>query len=416
MIQLMPGINNFKEIKVMISRKFLNVAVKSTIVLILFLLANGCKSDIAQPIWEQPFTTPPTPKINGVVPAEAIAGVNTITINGENFASASGTNTVYFNTTQAEVISSSSTSIVVRRPNVVSDSAEVKVVSSQALQIVKYYPYKVDRVFEEYGNFDPSKALSVLVADNQDNLYVIEERTVYKVTPDGEKTVIATANRISYDAKIGPDGNLYLTGNNRAVDKVDLTTGTVTRWVQLPSGKTVKYGDFDDNGNFYSGGIKTDLIVVGSNATVKPALGYYTTYTILAVKAYNNYLYVAAKKSDYADTTIIFRHSIDAAGNLGAQETVLDMRTSSDLAARTVTGITFSTSGVMYIATDAVDPIVTFNPVDSKLDYLYKGILRPYCKSFCWGPGTYIYMLNGDAATGEKWAVHKVNTGITGNQ
>jgi len=95
---------------------------------------------------------------------------------------------------------------------------------------------------------------------------------------------------------------------------------------------------------------------------------------------------------------------------------VLDMRITEDLASRSIKGLTFSSAGIMYLATDAVNPIITFNLTNGTVDFLYKEILRPYCKSFCWGAGNFIYMINGDANTGEEWRVYRVNTGITGIQ
>jgi hypothetical protein len=396
--------------------KLLLFVLISALFLFLLLLINGCKMDTAEPIWERPFTDPPVPKITSVIPAEAAAGVSKITITGENFADESGTNAVYFDNTPSEIISSTSTTIVVRRPNIATDSAVIKVVSNQALSAVKYSPYKVERVIEQYGNFSENITLNVVAADKMENLYVFEGINIHKVSPDGEKSTFATANRLTFDAKLGPDDNLYLMGGNRAVDKVDLNTGEVSKWIQLPSGKNVRFGDFDDNGNFYTGGNKTDLLVVESNLTVKPVAGFYNGYDISAVRTFNNYVYVVAKKSSYADTVKIYRHQIDASGNLGTQEVVLDMRTTGDLSSRTIQGLTFSTEGIMYLATDAENPIIIFNLADGNLDFLYKDILHPYCKSFCWGAGNFIYMINGDATAGEEWTVYRVNTGTTGIQ
>jgi hypothetical protein len=403
---------SFKENKNMKSAPTVYAVVLSAILCFIFI--NGCEMDVAGPIWDKPYTVPPTPTITSVVPAQAAAGVLTITINGEDFASAPGFNSVYFDNISSEVISSTSSSIVVRRPNLVTDSAVIKVVSSQANSAVKYFPYKVEQVMERYGNFDENITLSVIAVDNQENVYVIEGNNVHKVSLDGTKSVFATANRSSYDAILGLDGNLYLLGNNRAVDKVNLSTGQVTRWTQMPSGKNVRYGDFDDHGNFYAGGNKTDLVVVGTNLSAKPASGYYAGFDILAVRAYTNYVYVVAKNTAYVDTAKIFRHQIDTSGSLGAQELVLDMRTSGDLSLRTIKGISFSTAGIMHLATDAVNPIVTYNPANGNIDYLYKEILRPYCKSFYWGTGNFIYMINGDATAGEAWTVYRVNAGING--
>jgi hypothetical protein len=269
---------------------------------------------------------------------------------------------------------------------------------------------------ERYGDFTENIPLSAVVTDNQDNLYVIEARNVHKVTPNGEKTLFGPANRNTLDAKIGPDGNLYLLGNNRAVDKVDVTSGEISRWIQMPSGKNVRYGDFDDFGNFYAGGNKTDLLVVESNLNIKTAAGFYNASDILAVRVFNNYVYVAANRSDYEDTSKIYRHQIDAGGNLGAQELVLDLRNSADFSSRVIKGLTFSSSGMMFLATDAVNPIIIFDPAGGGIDYFYKEILRPYCKSFAWGSGNFIYMINGDAATGEEWTIYKVNVGFPGLQ
>jgi hypothetical protein len=387
--------------------------VLSAIIYLVFL--NGCKVDIAQPIWEKPYTAPITPKITSVVPAQAAAGISTITINGDDFAKTPGTNIVYFNNTFSEVISSTSTRIVVRRPNVVTDSAVIKVVSSNTLMAVKYFPYKVEQVVEKYGNFSENITLSVVAADSQENVYVIEGNNVHKVSPNGGKNVFATANRSTFDAKLGPDGNLYLMGNNRSIDKVNLATGQVSTWKQLASGKNVRYGDFDKYGNFYTGGIKTDLLVVEPNLNVKTGMGFYSGFEILAVRTFENYVYVAAQKSGYADTAIVYRHQITASGSLGVQEVVLDMRITSNLSSRAIKGISFSSDGLMYLATDAANPIITFDLADKKVDFLYKEILHPFCKSLCWGSGKFIYMINGDATAGEEWTVYKVNVGITGN-
>jgi hypothetical protein len=414
MSQLLQDTKSFREIKIMNSLKIIMGVLILSIVLLFFLLISGCKSDVAGPIWEEPFSEPPSPKITSIVPAQALAGVNTITINGENFESTPGLNAVYFDNTSAEIISGTSSSIVVRRPNIVSDSAVIKVVPRKSLMAVKYQPYKVEKVMEQYGEFSENVTLSVVATDNQENLYVLEGKNVYKVISNTEKSIFAVANRAALDAKIGPDGNLYLVGNNRAIDKIDLTTAEVSRWIQLPSGKNVKYGDFDEYGNFYTGGKKTDLLVIEPGLTVKPAAGYYTTSDIITVRTFNNYVYVVATNADYADTAKIYRHSIDASGNVGEQELVLDMKMNEELASRAIVGLTFSSGGVMYLATDAVNPIITYNLSDGTVDYLYKEILRPYCKSFCWGTGTFMYMINGDTTTGEEWKVYKVNTGITG--
>lgn len=378
---------------------------------------TGCEYDVAQPLWYQDFTAPSSPQITSIEPdAVARAGVNTITIRGENFATGEGANIVYFGAATADVFETSATAIKVYRPNLATDSCDVKVVSNGAFLIAKYpKQYKIDPVVEEYGGFRDNLALSVVAVDQAENLYVVEtgSRNIYKITPDGGKTTLGRASRAPTDGRIGPDGRFYLPGNNRAIDVVDLTTGEATQWLRLPAGKVVKYGDFDANGYFYTGGIRTDLVIVAPDLTTTVAGIYPTSGTteIIGVRVYNGYVYVATRTSATGPATI-WRHTLDASGNLGPQEMVIDMET-TQFASSTISAIMFSANGTMYLATDSPeDPILIVDPTTKNVEILYKGILAPYCKQFCWGAGTYFYMISGDTNLGQVWTIFRVDAGI----
>jgi hypothetical protein len=217
------------------------------------------------------------------------------------------------------------------------------------------------------------------------------------------------------DASIGPDGNLYMPENNRAIDKVELATGTVTRWTQLPSGKVVKFGDFADNGYFYTGGTRTDLMIVPFDlATTPTTAGFYANDEILAIRYYNGYIYVVSRPSGSQNPAQIWRHQTDATGKVGAQELVLDMSTTGEFSSRSITAIAFASNGTMYIATDSTNPILIVDPVTGELDFFYKNILLPYCKHLAWGNGTYLYMISGDTNLGQEWTVYRVDMGTVG--
>jgi hypothetical protein len=264
---------------------------------------------------------------------------------------------------------------------------------------------------EQYGGFRDNFALSTIAVDQAENLYVVEtgSRNIVKVTPDGGRTVLAQVTRAPTDASIGPDGRLYLPGNNREILVVNVTTGIVSRWIQLPAGKVVRFGDFDDNGYFYTGGVRTDLMIVAPDLTNRAA-GVYATAEIIAIRVYNGYVYVATRESATGPATI-WRHSLDATGNLGPQEMMIDMNTTA-FASRTVRAIMFSVNGTIYLATDAPDPILIVNPATKNVEIFYKGILSSYCKHFCWGNGNYFYMISGDTNLGQVWTVYQVNAGI----
>ncbi|MEJ5352614.1 MAG: IPT/TIG domain-containing protein [Melioribacteraceae bacterium] len=385
--------------------------------LILLMLAvkfiTGCKYDVAEPMWDKEFQGAPIPKITSVNPPQASAGVNTISIEGENL-DVNGT-TVYFDNLSADIISSSQSKIVVRRPNLVSQSCYIKVVPNQALVVAKYGPYKIDKVVERYGSFLENLQLSVLAVDKSENLYVVEtsSRNIVKVTPDGSKSVIGTITRTPTDARVGPNGKLYLLGNNRSIDMVDLTTGVTKEWIRLPSGRVVKFGDFDANGYFYTGGTRSDLVIIAPDLSLSYA-GLYSSDEILAVRVFNNYVYVVSRKAGTQDAAKIWRHPIISPGSLGARESFLDLSSFSEFASHTIKSITFSLEGKMFIATDSVNPILIYDSSLNQIDYFYKGILSPYCKYFYWGNENYLYMIIGDTAAGQEWTVYRVDMGSKG--
>ncbi len=374
-----------------------------------------CEYDASQPLWyNKDFQEPLTPVITQIEPDQtARPGVNIIKIHGANFASLPDTSDVYFDVTPAEIVETSNSLIKVRRPNLVTDSCTIKVVSKQALVVAKYSPYKIDPVMERYGNFLENQVLSTVTVDQVANLYVTTSSTnIYKVTPDGEKTLIGTATKAPTDARIGPDGNLYLIETDRVIQKVDFAADTVIRWTQLSSGKNVKFGDFDANGYLYTGGRRTDLLVVAFDLSSTTPVGVYATEEILAIRVFNGYVYVASKTS--TQPAKIWRHSIGSGGTLGSRELVLDMSMTGDFADRSVKALTFSSNGNIYIATDSSDPILIVDPATMNVDFFYKGILPPYCKHFGWGNGNYLYMISGNADPAQEWTIYRVDMGATG--
>lgn len=378
---------------------------------------TGCKYDVAGPQWDQPFDLGPIPKITQIEPEDVAApGVNYITIHGENFIDVPNNNGVYFDNMQgtvvsAEVVEKSQTVIKVRRPDIVASSCFVKVAPGGTIVSAKD-TYRVDRVFEQYGSFLDNLQLAVATVDVDENLYVVEysSKVVYKVTPGGDKTNLGTVNRAPTEVRLGPDGNLYFLGNDRRIDKLDVTTAEVTQWTRLPQGKVVKFGDFY-NGYLYTGQNSGLFIVSFDNPENVTETGFYGGEEILAVRSFENYLYVVSREG--AQPAKIWKHQLQA-GTLGAQELVFDMSTADSVFSfRLIKSITFSSDGIMFIATDDNNPLLTFDPASAKVDFFYKEILPPYCKYFYWGYENYLYMIIGNDNPAENWTVYRVDLGTT---
>lgn len=382
------------------------------------LVISGCKYNVSEPLWDQPYTAPAAPKITSIVPSDsASAGVNIITIKGENLKLGTGTTRVSFNNIYSDVLSISATSIVVLRPNVVSDSTEIKVIPHDAIQEAIYSPYKVTQVVNKYGSFLQNVPLSVIAVANNGNLYVVDsttQRNIYKATPDGNNTVIAHLSRNALDGKIGPDGNLYLTEKNRAIYKVDVSTNNVSRWTQMPFGKIVSYIDFGSNGYFFTGGSKTDLLITPFNLSAgSTSSGFYASDDIQCIRFFNGYVYVASITSGAQEPSKIWRDKVNSDGTVGARELIFDMNSVHDSAA--VSGLAFSQSGNLYISTNSdSDPLLYVNPSTGKAQYMYKGILPRYCAGIAYGSSNYLYLISGNTSASVTWTVYQVNMGQEG--
>lgn len=372
-----------------------------------------CEYEVTQPAWYKDFTEPPAPSISTVDPTEAGAGYNYITISGENFT---GQPTVYFNNVQASITLNTSNLITIHRPNIANDSCVIKVVCDSALVVAKYSPYKVTSVLERYGNFVENTVLTAVAVDSAENLYVVDNiRNIYKVTLAGDKTLLGTASRAVYDASVGPDGRLYLLGNNRSIDVVDPQTGNRDEWIKLPTGKVVKYGDFDRNGYFYSGGRRTGLVVVAPDMT-PAATSFHTADEITGIRIFDQYVYltlICANPDASNPALAIWRHPIGDNGALGDKELVLDLTAYASYSTETTNSFYLSSDGKLFLGTNYETPLLTVDLAENSIDYFYLGILRPYCKYFSWGYGSYIYMICGDTELEEEWTVYRVDLGTT---
>ncbi|MGE5795756.1 MAG: IPT/TIG domain-containing protein [Ignavibacteria bacterium] len=411
------------------------------IALVLFtltiILMPGCEYDVAEPQWDITEYNPPDtiPIINSISPQQAVPGTNIITILGENFDLVPLTNIKLEYqvgpqrpTIIPEIIGKTETSITIRRPNLVTDSCYAKVWRDSG-SVVKFGPYKIDPVMEEWGSFLENQQLNALAADNAENLYVVQGSvspySIVKISAAGERSVLLdslpvlppAAGNAPTDAVIGPDGNLYLLRDNRQIQKINSVSGEATVWHRLSANERLSFGDFDANGYFYTGGPRTtDLWIIAPDSS-SSAIGVYSTDSIWNVKVYGNQVYVVVG----GDAGLaIWRHSIISPGIVDPiKQLVLDF--SARFGYRSIESIAVSSDGKIFIGTDAPeDPVLIFDPASDNLDYFYKNILPPYCKAFSWGIGDYFYMISGNTASAttpaQTWDCFRVDAGVNSAQ
>ena len=366
---------------------------------VLLIAITGCEYDGPTAVWDQNRPERVSPVINQVDPAEAGPGVNYLTLIGENFSADSGGNKVYVNGVETEVVDYSATSVKIRRPSVTGDTTMLKLATPDGLGVAAYPDYKITPIAEPYGGFIAGESFGALVVDNENTVYVFEKvrRNVFKIAPDGTVTEIAISERAVKDARIAPNGMLILLLGRKNINQMNPVTGEETEWASVSESMT--YGDFDANGNLYAGGRRTDLFIIAPDLSNRAA-GFYEDDEIFAIRVVDNYVYVALEFRDPDDGVPpigIWKHEIlDAAGNLGPRELVLDWATTGAFAESSILDFEIAASGRIYIGTDNTDPILMLNP-DQSQDILYKGIIPTEAAKLYWSPDDVLYMvLSGD--------------------
>lgn len=403
----------FKETKMMKTSRLIMIVIP--LFAASMALLTGCKYDVAEPPYDASEFKEPQSKstISSINPSDVAPGVNYVTINGVNLDLVPD-DRIYLEipgpkVSSPDIIEKNSTIIKIRRPDLVTDMCIVKLVPDSG-SVVRSGSFKIDPVIEPHGSFLENLELRTVSVDNDENVYITEASSfiIWKITPDGEKTIVDTASRAPFGAVIGPGGYLYLLGSNRIIDRVNLSTGDVSNWNRLSSNRQVRVGDFDNDGYMYTGGIRTDLWIVAPDSS-SSAAGFYSQDSIIAVKTYNGFVYVAVTGPN---GRFIYRHSTTN-GTLGAQELFLNWQ-ASQFGSLLFASMAFASDGRMFIGTDAADALVVFDPATNQMDYFYKGILPPYCKGIQWGTGNYLYMIGGNTEPAQDWKAYKVDMGSTG--
>jgi hypothetical protein len=333
---------------------------------IIVALLSGCVDNSIPPGWPPPANPVASPVITSISPADsAMGGVLDITINGSNFGATVDQCYVYFGTEPGVVTSFTSNQIVTLRPVSYGDAISTRVVVQLADDIAQKN-YKIKRVLTPLGAFPGATLSTTIASDTSGNVYVAfnsardtsGNKVIRKISANGIVSDYAsylTSLTIAC-IRIAPNGILYalMTGSDGQFHSVAPGGGALTKLFGFLENMTCF--DFDQNGVIYAGGTsgtnKTIDIVQATTVVKGPS---YANYNILAVRVFQNYVYVLAAGGANPG---IYRHQI-LGGTLGTQEQVLLWSATGDYATSKMKDLTFSAIGDMYIATDkSADPIL----------------------------------------------------------
>jgi len=149
----------------------MNLIKKIPIYIILISIFISCSDEDISGIYK-PKDIGLTPTIKEILPEKkGLSGVTEITITGENFSEINEENLVFFNDQKTEILTNSSTTIVVRAPKLISDSITVKIAVFGALLYSNTHQYRLTPAVEEVFDFLDEEDPYALTMDNTGNIY-----------------------------------------------------------------------------------------------------------------------------------------------------------------------------------------------------------------------------------------------------
>jgi len=368
---------------------------------VLFLLAalglvflSSCTNNPENSLYDPSATFRPQPTISSISPTgSAVAGIDTVFIQGTNFSSVVAENSVFFNATPAKLFNATTSQITLMAPLVPADSIGVRVVVQGSIPFSNTAQYKLRAAVASFGGLGVNDTSTSLATDATGNLYCAYlthaiEAGISKITPAGVRSSYApaTAGTAQWTGlKLGPGGYLYAARTFRVIYRFSPGGGSsATLWATLPPGTLIADIDFDQSGNCWGGGNNSNIYRIDQSKVITtfPFVG-----NVHSVRVYNGYLYFAAN-TDAGEK--IWRAPISTSG-LGTPELYFDFApvypTSRALA------ITFSSDGLMYVGTDNPDGllVVNSNKTYSAPYGVYKASFGTGVWYFAWGNADDLY-------------------------
>ena len=383
------------------------------------LLTFSCEDpNYPENIWDEDDQGNASPSISSVEPEAAFAGIDTLTISGQNFSENTSENLVYFNNMLGEVINATSTSLRVITPNLVSDSVQIRVAVQGAFLFADHSSlYTLTAAVLDYGPFDQFTDIFSLDLDRDENLIVSMDGTpnaeFWIVDTNQDSAVWSGALAKGSGMKLGPTGSVYFVNYQRFLYKDEQGTPKENSEIFKRLNGNATDLDFDSYGNLFVGGAGSTIDVVdinddgGLTSGVTEAKNL-DTLDILSLKVLNDYLYVLTT-TVASDQSIYKMQILDDSGSLGDLELVFDWSAYTNKLSSALC-FTLSESGDLFVGSDSDDQPLTYIQ-NGNASGFYSSILTAPISYMAWGNSNYLYLIN---KTEETNRVQRVDTRMSG--
>ncbi len=357
---------------------------------------TGCKEDPPASLYDPNYVSGPQPKVTGIVPATgALAGVTTLTINGQNFSPVPGNNLLFFDKTAVPVLTSTATQLTVTAPPLPKDSIVVKVAVAKSDLYSDPVLYKLELAAnEKYATFGSGEEGVGVECDNDGNLYVSMISItggvgVKKFTPAGVKSdyspVFGTTVPSWRNMRFGPGGAMFCVPTGRTIIfRIPPAGGASAIWLSGGGLGQLSDLDFDANGNIWAAGTNGNIYRVSQAKVVKtfPCVG-----TLRAIRVYNGAVYVGGKRDSLEK---VWKFPVVGTDSLDAEQEYFNLSSVYGASGSGVYALTFSSDGDLYVGTDGTEGIRLVHP-DKTSEAYYPGVIKGATVSLAWGKGVDLF-------------------------
>lgn len=348
----------------------------------------------------------------------ALAGIDALTIEGENFGDDPSRVLVYFedglgSAVRAEILEVTPTRIRVKAPNDPGNRmVRVNVVGAENYS--DPVPVTLTPAFVPFGDLDPSPGVrespAAVVGDGTGAVYVSISRNgsaggVFRLTPEGVREPVDPTSPVLWnDLTVGGSSfdRVFATQNVQAIFQLP---GVVPVMPVLPSNQIrLSAISPDAEGRIWAGG-------TAGTATnpLTPRLYRFnldgsvvsTEFpgTVSDIRVFEGYVYVAATRTAPVAEAKVWRLPIQADGTLGAEEVFYDVR--ADQPGRRPSALAIAADGTVFvgIAPPTTEPrAVVEYPVmqvspDGSAEPLYPGVLPSPVSALTWGSGSELFLV-----------------------
>ncbi|MDX1741835.1 MAG: IPT/TIG domain-containing protein, partial [Rhodothermales bacterium] len=237
----------------------------------------GCDTEASDDLWDPDAPVGEAPVIESIdSPAITLAGVDILTINGQNFSTDVASNVVFFDAVRVPVLEATATQIRVRAPNTPKTGVQIRVavIGGDAESFSNVVSLDLLPATEEFGDTLPSEQPYAMATDADGNLFVSIFQGgvsvgIRRITPEGEASQYYTSTFRWDGLDFGPDGALYGARGVRALFRFPPEGGTQATWA-VEGNTSVVFSDldFDNLGNVWAVGDNDNIYRVAADKAI----------------------------------------------------------------------------------------------------------------------------------------------------